>query len=116
MNPTYSKVKGRNTENEARDGLRDEFGYVGAERRRLTGTKDRGDITGIPGITIEVKSAAAWHPVKWQSELRQEMKNDGTDIGFVMARPRGGGDMSKWVFIVPVEVLRQLLNDAGWGP
>lgn len=115
MKPSNAKVKGRMVENQAVEWLRQQ-GYAGAERRRLAGTADRGDISGIPGVTIEVKSAAAWHPQRWQSELRTEMRNDWTDVGFVMARPRATNDVKNWVFIVPPEVLLRLLADAGWGP
>ena len=114
MKPNTAKAKGRDRENRAVAWLQS-HGYH-AERRRLTGSADRGDISGIPGVTIEVKSAAQWTPVQWQRELRAEMANDRTDIGFVMAAPKGVLDVADWIFAVPSEVLLRLLDDAGWGP
>ena len=114
MKPATAKAKGRATENQAVEWLRAN-GYPDAERRRLNGTNDLGDITGCgPGICIEVKSAAAWHPVRWLRELRIEMTNARAAIGFVMARPKGGTNVDDWVFIVHGDTLLSLLTDAGW--
>ena len=116
MKPATAKAKGRATENQAVEWLRAN-GYPDAERRRLNGSNDLGDLTGCgPGICIciEVKSAAAWHPVRWLRELRTEMTNARAAIGFVMARPKGGTNVNDWVFIVHGETLLSLLTDAGW--
>ena len=114
MKPATAKAKGRATENQAVEWLRAN-GYPNAERRRLNGSNDLGDITGCgPGICIEVKSAAAWHPGRWLRELRTDMTNAHAAIGFVMARPKGGTNVDAWAFIVHGETLLSLLADAGW--
>ena len=117
VKPNTAKAKGRETETWAVDWLRERLGWLHAERRRLNGPQDRGDTTGHPGVTVEVKSAAAWRPVEWQRQLRAEMDNNTDRIGFVMARPRGvAGNVDEWVMLVPPEVLARLLADAGWCP
>tara|TARA_R110000803_G_scaffold56935_4_gene114565 strand:- start:616 stop:1062 length:447 start_codon:yes stop_codon:yes gene_type:complete len=113
VTPGTAKAKGRATENQAVDWLR-ENGYPYAERRRLVGSEDQGDVTGMPGICVEVKSAAAWKPVQWLRETRVEMENSRSAVGFVMARPKGGTNVNDWVIMMHPDTLLSLLTDAGW--
>ena len=115
MKPATAKAKGRATENQAVEWLREQ-GWVHAERRRLAGSEDQGDVTGIPGICIEVKSAAQWKPVQWLRECTAETKHANAALGFVMARPKGGVDVNDWVMMLTPQTLIQLLHDAGWQP
>lgn len=115
MTPGTAKAKGRATENQAVEWLREQ-GWVNAERRRLQGCEDQGDVTGIPGMCIEVKSAAAWKPVQWLRETTVETRNARADIGFVMARPKGGTNVDDWAIIMTPATLLKLLADAGWAP
>ena len=113
MKPATAKAKGRATETQAVEWLRAN-GYPYAERRRLAGAEDQGDITGMPGICVEVKSAAAWKPVQWLRETRAEMENSHSPVGFVMARPKGGTNVDDWVIMMHPDTLLSLLTDAGW--
>lgn len=115
MKPSTAKTKGRETENLWIERLRAE-GWVNAERRRLAGSADQGDVTGLPGQCIEVKSAACWQPVEWLRQLDVEMVNSASDVGYVVARPKGKPDPQDWVIVMRPEMLFQLLRDAGWGP
>jgi hypothetical protein len=115
VKPGTAKTKGRETENQAVDWLREQ-GWADAERRRLQGTLDQGDVAGVPGICIEVKSAAEWKPVQWLRETTVETLNAGADLGFVMARPRGGVNVADWAIIMTPATLMQLLIEAGRGP
>ena len=115
MKPATAKAKGRMVENAAVEWLRAQ-GWVNAERRRLNGTLDQGDITGIPGICIEIKSAAAWRPVQWLRETTVETGNANADIGFCMARPKGGTNVDDWVVMLTPATLLKLLEQAGWKP
>lgn len=63
-------------------------GFPYAERLALQGGKDRGDITGIPGIVIEVKAVQEYSFNGWLSEARVERDNAGADFGIVVAKPR----------------------------
>ena len=113
MKPATAKAKGRMVENQAVEWLRAN-GWPYAERRRLAGAEDMGDVSGVLGITIEVKSAAAWKPAQWLKETRVEMVNSGDDVGFAMCRPKATNNVDDWVFIIPSEVLLELLTAAGW--
>jgi hypothetical protein len=63
-------------------------GFPYAERLALQGGKDRGDITGIPGIVIEVKAVQEYSFNAWLKEARVERDNAGADFGLVVAKPR----------------------------
>lgn len=63
-------------------------GFPHAERLALQGGKDRGDITGIPGIVIEVKAVQTYAFNGWLTEARVERDNAGADFGIVVAKPR----------------------------
>jgi len=115
LKPATAKAKGRETENQAVAWLR-EHGWVNAERRRLTGAEDQGDVTGIPGLCIEVKSAAAWKPVQWLKETSIETSNAHAELGFVMARPKGGTNVDDWVILMTPATWLTLLEQAGWTP
>lgn len=63
-------------------------GFPYAERLALQGGKDRGDITGIPGVVIEVKACQEYSFNQWLREAAVERDNAGADFGFVAAKPR----------------------------
>lgn len=63
-------------------------GFPYAERLALQGGKDRGDITGIPGVVIEVKAVQEYAFNQWLTEARVERDNAGADFGLVVAKPR----------------------------
>jgi hypothetical protein len=65
-----------------------ENGFRYAERLALQGGKDRGDITGIPGVVIEVKAVQEYAFNQWLTEARVERDNAGADFGLVVAKPR----------------------------
>ena len=113
MKPATAKAKGRDTENRAVEWLR-ENGWPYAERRRLTGQDDQGDIAGMPGICVEVKSAAAWTPMRWLAELEVEVANAGAEVGFVLARPKGRPNPDDWAVITTPAQIVELLTAAGW--
>ena len=112
MKPATAKAKGRDTEARFVAYLRRWVPH--AERRRLNGTQDRGDIAGVPGVVIEVKSAAEWKPVQWCRELTTEMHNDGAEVGFVAARPKGAPDPEQWIALLPLPLVLDLLRAAGY--
>lgn len=113
MKPSSAKAKGRNAENQFIEYLK-QSGWPYAERRRLNGIHDRGDVTGIPGVTIEIKSGAKIELAKWMGELEVEMDNDRTDIGFLAIKPKGKTAGEHYWCLVPPAVLVRLLKEAGW--
>jgi hypothetical protein len=81
--------------------------WPGAERRALAGTKDRGDVAGIPSTVCEVKNEKAITLAAYMAELEAEMANEAahtgtTPTGVVIVKRRGVGDVSKWYAVMPV--------------
>jgi hypothetical protein len=109
MKPGTAKTKGRETENKLVDYLMLN-GFIHAERRRLYGITDRGDIAGVIGWCIEVKSGASLDLSGWLRELAAEVRNDGADYGVVVVRPKGKPNVEDWYAIMPVPQLVDLMN------
>lgn len=74
------------------------------ERRSLHGAADRGDITGLPGIVIEVKAAQRLNVPDWLAQLRREMNADHAALGLVWCKLAGTMDPARWAAILPPEV------------
>ncbi len=108
---TSRKRRGRDTERALAAWLRDNgFPYaepVGA------GTPGR-DITGLPGLAIEAKARRGFSPLAW---VRQARRNAGPDLPIVVLRPDGMGEASiaDWPAMLPLSVLVDLLDIAGYG-
>lgn len=90
------------------------FRYV--ERRAKSGRKDRGDIAGIPGVVIEVKSQARFDLAGWVREARLEAINDDAPTWFVVVKAPGKGleKADEWYAVTSVRVMADLLSDAPW--
>lgn len=79
-------------------------GFPYAERRRLRGAEDWGDITGTPGIVWEVKGGNAAKTASdgqislWLVETELERHNAGADIGVLVVQRKGIGptNASRW--------------------
>lgn len=79
-------------------------GFPHAERRALTGGKDKGDTTGHPGLVFEVKDAKTWCVPAWLRETEAERVNANADLGFLIVKVSGMGLKStgKWLgFVTP---------------
>lgn len=112
MKPATAKVKGRETENLFVGYLRRWVPH--AERRRLTGTHDRGDIAGTPGICWEIKSGARLDLAGWLHELAAEVDNDQADHGILVIRPKGQPNPENWWAVLTLPDLISLLVEAEW--
>jgi predicted lipoprotein len=88
-----SKKKGTAWESQVVDYLR-EHGQPHAERRALTGSADKGDVSGIPGVMIEAKNEKTVTLGSYLDEVKAETANAGASIGVavVKRRSRGPGD------------------------
>lgn len=95
-----------------------ENGHRYAERRSLRGVKDRGDVTGIPGICIEVKVAGRRGLLlgPWLKETERERINDNAAYGILVAKPTGLGPRrtGKWLAAMYHKHWTQLVEDGGW--
>lgn len=94
-----SKAKGTAAETAFVKYLRDEWNLPFVERRALSGTGDRGDIAGIPGVVLEIKDAEKKKMPEWQSQTLAEMSNDGAYIcALIIKVPRKHRrDWEAWV-------------------
>lgn len=85
-----------------------------AERRTLAGKDDRGDITGIPGVVIEVKSHATMDLAGWLKEAERERLNDRANLGVVWHKKRGTTNPGEWYVTMSGETFAELLQNAGY--
>ncbi|UQA91619.1 PDDEXK family nuclease [Streptomyces halobius] len=93
-----SKNKGTAAEREAVKYLREY--WPAAERRALAGSKDKGDVAGIPGVVGEVKAAVKIELAKWQRETLTEMANAEADNCFLVVKTPYK-PVTKWGFWMP---------------
>jgi hypothetical protein len=107
-----AKQKGTNAESAVVTYLQQRFPYAQIERRALQGSRDRGDITGLPGIVIEVKADKSYRITEWLKETEQERINDNARLGILVVKPKGIGsaNTNKWWAIVPFEVMVDLMK------
>lgn len=90
-------------------------GWLHAERRALSGSQDRGDVAGIPGVVIEVKNCKRDELGAWVDEAEQERANDGAVHSAVWHKRRGTTDPGAWFVTMTGEQYADLLIDAGHG-
>lgn len=90
-------------------------GFPYAERLALQGNKDRGDVTGIPGVVLEVKAEQTYQFSGWLAEAKVEKENAGADFGIVVAKPRmvGVTRTGDWMAIMRLEDYAKLIDQAG---
>jgi hypothetical protein len=89
-------------------------GWPAAERRALAGSQDRGDVAGIPGVMLEVKSCKTIDLAGWLAEAKVEQANAGATIGAVVAKKRGTTDPGDWYALLTFRQLCDLLAAAGY--
>lgn len=82
------------------------------------------DVTGMPGLVVEVKARRDFRPVEW---LRQHALNGYTEhdshgglalpLPFVVWRPDGMGpaSISSWGVMMRLDDFTNLLREAGYG-
>jgi Holliday junction resolvase len=104
---TKSKAKGTTAEREVVRYLQN--WWPAAERRALSGNKDKGDVAGIPGVVIEVKAAATQLIGPWQRETLTEMANAGVDACMLVVK-RPYKPVYRWDAWLPIGLLAQPLQ------
>lgn len=96
------KIKGTAAET-AVVGYFREHGWPYAERRALTGSLDKGDIAGLPGLAVEVKYANGGIRMgTWIAETGVERLNAKADHGILVIKPSGVGDakVAQWLAVM----------------
>lgn len=109
-----AKAKGTNAETAVVTYLQSR-GWPYAERRALSGSADKGDVAGILGVVLEVKSCAKHDLAGWSAEARKEQHNARAEIGAVVAKKRGTTDPGEFYAVLPFAQLCDLLTAAGYG-
>ncbi len=112
MKPSTAKAKGTATETAFVNYLRRWVPH--AERRRLAGSRDRGDVAGLPGIVVEVKSGARLAIAEWLAELDAEIEHDHAVHGLIVVRPKGKPDPADWFVIQRLPDAIATLIEADW--
>jgi hypothetical protein len=107
-----SKAKGTAWESAIVDYLRPFWPHV--ERRTLGGSKDRGDIAGLPGVVVEAKDCRTVTLGPWLDEAEVEKTNDKADVGVVwLKRPRKTDPGAAFVVMSGAQFV-ELLTAAGY--
>lgn len=99
---TKSKAKGTTAEREVVKYLRN--WWPAAERRALSGNKDKGDVAGIPGVVVEVKAAGVQRLAEWQRETLVEMGNAGAQRCALFVK-RAHKPIPQWDAWLPINQL-----------
>lgn len=106
-----AKAKGAGAERGTVDWLKDN-GFPYADRRLAGATLDKGDISGIPGVTFEIKNHAKMDLAGWIEELKVEMANDNAWTGVVLHKRKGKASPADWYATMPGSVYLELLKKA----
>lgn len=102
-----SKARGTAFESEVVNYLR-AAGLPNVERRALAGGKDRGDLSGIPGWAVEIKSLAKWSPATVLTEAKVEAVNAGAAFYCAIVKrrrsPGSSGAVADAYVLMPLDV------------
>lgn len=108
-----SRAKGTKWESKVVDFLQTS-GWPHAERRALNGARDKGDVTGLPGIVIECKDENRHSIGSWVNEANIEATNANAELGVVWAHRKGKASAADGYVIMDGESFARLLKAAGW--
>lgn len=82
-----------------------------AERRVMGGSRDRGDIGGIPGVVLELKNCNRVELATWVDEARHEAANAGVSVWAVVAKRKGKGDPGESYVVTNLAMFARLIGD-----
>lgn len=91
-----------------------ENGVPYAERRAKNGSKDRGDIAGIPGVVIECKNERAITLAAYADEATTEAINDDAPVAVAWIKRRGKASPGSAYVLLDGDTLVHLLAAAGY--
>lgn len=108
-----AKAKGRNAEAAVVDYLR--LRGIPAERRRLTGAQDCGDVGGWQGWCVEVKAEKRVNLAGYLDELAAELGNarvsHDAERGVAVVKRRGHTNAADWYAVMPFAHLVDLAQE-----
>lgn len=107
-----ARAKGTAAETAVADYLRG-HGFPHAERRALHGSRDLGDITGVPGVVVEVKAAVSADYGGWLREADAERANAAARLAIVVHKPKGMGveRVRLWRAVTTLETMTALIRE-----
>ena len=87
-------------------------GFPDADRSPLRGVLDKGDVTGIRNVVIEIKNHKVYAIPAWLRELEIEATNAKADKAFLVVKPNGVGitQVGNWWAILPLWRMAELLR------
>lgn len=85
------------------------------ERRRLNGSNDRGDITGLSmldceRVVIECKDCARVELAAWIAEAEREAANDGANVNAVAFKRRGVAEPGRQYVLMTLETFAYIAS------
>lgn len=89
-------------------------GWVHAERRRLAGAHDRGDIAGLPGVVIEAKNTNRLDLAGAVDEANLEAANANAAIGLAWLKRKGKSSPEDGYVVMDGRTAIRLLREAGY--
>jgi predicted lipoprotein len=104
-----SKRKGTTWESAVVDYLRS-HGQPFAERRALTGSADKGDVSGIPGVMVECKNEKTVTLGAYADEVKVETANAHASIGVAVVERRNRGPGDAYV-VMSLEQFAAMISD-----
>lgn len=91
-----------------------EYGWPHAERRRLSGAYDKGDIAGVPGVVIEAKNTKALDLAGAVNEAIAEGVNANAAVAVAWIKRRGNAKARGGYVVMDGHQFLQLLKEAGY--
>lgn len=104
-----SKQKGTAAESAVVGWLKD-HGFPYAERRTLAGSNDKGDVSGIAGVVLEIKDCKRTELAAWVDEAAIEGEHAHADIYAVVHKRPRTSDPGRWYCTLPLEVFAELIR------
>lgn len=103
-----SRAKGTAMETRVVEYLRTK-GFPYAERRALSGSQDKGDVSGVPGVVIEVKNEKQVDLARYQDETLKEQENAKAQVGFAVF-PRRSHHIGKAYVLCTLDQMIELIK------
>lgn len=91
-----------------------EAGWLHAERRRLGGQYDKGDVAGIPGIVIEAKNEKTINLATSLNEAHVEKTNANAKHAVAWLKRRGRKSALGGYVVMDGDTFINLLKEAGY--
>lgn len=73
------------------------------------------DVTGVPGVDIEVKARRGFPVAEAMKQLKARRKDGVLPVAVLRLDGSGPKDVENWPAIIPLAVFVELLRSAGYG-